>query len=193
MEKHGHPRLAEVCGCQRGNMCNTRCVDCDQYTPTCCECFIERHRRNFLHWVEVWDADSQFWRRWDMSSIPGHEVVIHLGHDGLKCPMSELNDAFVTTLVELNGIHVTKVLYCACQTGWRQSRAVQLLRAGFFPASVQDPSTAFSTRLLKFYEATPLVATQFTEGLRRVSDPRFPSEIPVRLTTFSSILETDKH
>jgi hypothetical protein len=185
MEKHDNSHATDDCQCGSGYRRDTRCLDCEQYVPSCHQCFINQHRQNFLHWVDVWDYDAKFYRRYNFCSIPGKTELIHLGHSGHKCSMSDHQNTFITTLVDLNGIHCTRVLYCACDVGWRQTRAVQLLRAGFFPASAHDPTTAFSTRLLKFYEANPQVATQFTEELRRVTDPAFPSEVPVSILALS--------
>jgi hypothetical protein len=144
MEKHDNTHIAEDCRCGSGYRRDMRCLDCEQYAPLCRQCFINQHRQNFLHWADIWDYDAKFYCHYDLCSIPGKSEVIHLGHSGHQCPMSDVQNAFITTLVDLNGIHCTQVLYCACDMGWRQARATQLLRDGFFPASAHDPTTAFS-------------------------------------------------
>jgi hypothetical protein len=87
---------------------------------------------------------------------------------------------FHINLVDFNGIHGAKVQYCCCKSGWKSLKAEQLLEAGFFPATPQNPGTAFSFSLLKHYQHHSPVLYQFAEGLRRDTDRALPSDILVR-------------
>ena len=57
------------------------------------------------------------------------------------------------TLFDVSGVHTIWITYCFCENaGKRRSgnRCVQLLRAGWFPASWHRPGTVFTFRLLNF-------------------------------------------
>jgi hypothetical protein len=178
MERHADARTAELCSCGTGSRCIARCVNCIQYAPTCPECFIAHHHLNPLHWVEIWDAESGFFRRYDICSIPGVSYSIPLGHNGARCKWA--SETFHVNLVDLGGIHATRVQYCACGSDWQNEKAQQLLRAGFFPATPDLPQTAFSFQLLKHFHNHPQIVYEFAEGLRRTTNNAFTSKVPVR-------------
>jgi hypothetical protein len=89
---------------------------------------------------------------------------------------------FIINLVDLNGVHTAKLQYCRCSVTWRETKAQQLLQAGFFPATPQNPGTAFSFQILKHYQNHSPVLYQFTEGLRKDTDSALPSDVPVSVS-----------
>ena len=174
------------CDCGRGSKRSTRCSDCCQYPPRCTSCFIENHTNLITHPAQVWNYHHNFFESYTITAIPGSPYTISLGHDGLPCPAARDKDFFLVSLVDLNGIHKVKICYCACSKDgvggiWRATKARQLLRAGFFPASWSDPEIAFSTRVLKHFHYYPQTAYQFMDGLRRATNAAFPAEVPVSL------------
>ena len=81
-----------------------------------------------------------------MSSL-GDEWPLSFGHDGYPCPDSS---DVLFDIVDSNGIHSTRVRFCECTP---DARSTQLLKAGFFPATVAQPQMAFSfTLLMGFYK-----------------------------------------
>jgi hypothetical protein len=77
--------------------------------------------------------------------------VVHLGHGGNKCPFS-VRAGNTLHVYHLNGYHPINVTYCTCGTlGINSQRRFQLLYHGWFPASQEDPRTAFTLDALKFY------------------------------------------
>jgi hypothetical protein len=177
MERHADARTTDLCRCGRGSACIARCVDCIQYAPSCPECFIASHHVNPLHWAEIWDTEAGFFRRYDICSIPGTSYSIPLGHNGSRCKWA--SETFLVNLVDLGGIHATRVQYCVCRSDWRNEKAQQLLRAGFFPATPDLPQTAFSFQLLKHFHNHPQILYEFAEGLWRTTNNAFTSKVPV--------------
>ena len=78
-------------------------------------------------------------------------LVIQLNHaidDPCVNPVSTFNDDFV--ILDSHGIHSVCLKYCNCHQ--TVSRPVQLLCARPFPATVVDPKTAATFRLLDAYQ-----------------------------------------
>jgi hypothetical protein len=174
------------CACGRGGKRSTRCTDCCQYPPRCSSCFIEKHINLITHHAEVWNYRLNFFEGHTITAIPGSSYIISLGHDSHPCPAARDKDIFLVLLVDLNSIHRVKISYCACANdgvggSWRATKARQLLRAGFFPASWSDPEITFSTCVLKHFHYYPQTAYQFMDGLQRATNAAFPAEVPVRL------------
>jgi hypothetical protein len=101
------------------------------------------------------------------SSPESASYFIPLGHFSEQCPNARANPVFDIILVDMNGIHGTKVQYCAChgQHLWRDEKAEQLLVSGFVPATWKDPRTAFAVRVLKHFHNHQHILSEFTDGL----------------------------
>jgi hypothetical protein len=71
------------------------------------------------------------------SPLEDTSYFIPLGHHGERCPNARSNHVFDIILVDMNGIHGTKVQYCTCrgQHLWGDTKPEQLLLAGFVPAT----------------------------------------------------------
>ncbi|KAJ3506738.1 hypothetical protein NMY22_g17151 [Coprinellus aureogranulatus] len=151
--------------------------------PLMCEyCFINAHKHNPLHWAESWNSELSCFVRTDISTL-SPSFAIHLEHCGNPCPSSYIDQEgnFIeTTLVTLNGVHRTRVRFCTCKG--IPDRVGQLMVAGFFPASVKRPKTAFSFEVLDHFERLQLEckvsAYDFCSCLRRATDDAFTSKVP---------------
>jgi hypothetical protein len=119
-------------------------------------------------------------QRHSITNIPHTSFVLQLGHDGDVCSKALVDHVFTVALVDLNGINECRIRYCACESNWRENKAVQLLRAGFWPGSWKNPEIAFAIRVLKHFHYYPQVLYEFTDGLRRATNNPFPAEAPVR-------------
>jgi len=84
------------------------------------------------------------------------------------------------TVVDLNGVHATKITTCQCGDNgrWRQ-----LFDADLFPATVAEPQTAFTFRLLRDWQIMTLqskiTAYHYIRALRRLTDNVFTGNVPV--------------
>ena len=73
---------------------------------------------------------------------------VQLGHGGIAAcdnPIAAFNNDFV--VIDDHGIHEISLDYCNCTTA--QPKDVQLLRASWYPATVVNPKTAATFRVLE--------------------------------------------
>jgi CxC2 like cysteine cluster associated with KDZ transposases/Kyakuja-Dileera-Zisupton transposase len=173
---YASPLIHQECSCgKKGAICTTRCRDCFFYPPTCDGCFVEAHRRSPTHWAYKWQAAGGFFRKTDISSLDT-DPFIQLGHNGNPC-QSVYEDHFQHSfiIVDTNGVHSTRLRFCACHGC--PSPTDQLLQARLFPATFEEPQTAFTFSVLKSYEAHHLESAEsaysFIMALRHLTDPLF--------------------
>lgn len=77
-------------------------------------------------------------------------MVICINHASEPCPVPEVvKESFV--VMDMNGVHYLKLEYCGCSKGRHLERFQQLLREGWYPASLDRPRTAFTFDLLDTY------------------------------------------
>ena len=73
----------------------------------------------------------------------GHRV--YLGHQGRPCPKAhEIIDGF--TIFDVSGVHTIKLVFCGCVG--HPPPNIQLLRAQWFPVTIQSPRSAFTFDVL---------------------------------------------
>ncbi|KAG5222178.1 CxC2 domain-containing protein [Salix suchowensis] len=125
-----------------------RCEDCFGYILECAECCILRHRRLPLHRVERWTG-THFQR----TTLKELGLRVQLGHLDLECVHPE-RGAKVFTVLHTNGIHIISVDFCACEH--RVPHRIQLLRAGWYPATTDYPESCASLDLLNSFHILTL-------------------------------------
>ncbi|KAJ3511561.1 hypothetical protein NMY22_g15609 [Coprinellus aureogranulatus] len=176
-------KLNEPCLCGNGPRTVT-CFDCVGSPLRCESCFIERHIENPLHWAKVWDPESRTYAKCDISTLRSRKEesdgvpAVALGHGGRACPNRPAQDPGIAmTLVDVNGVHDTRVILCHCCGHSERERFNQLLGACFFPATILAPRTAFTFRVLKQFHLLHLVSKinvqDFCKGLFRLTDNAF--------------------
>ena len=147
---------------------------------SCIDCFINSHKNLPTHWAEVWDSDQGFFVRHDIAALQDDIASVNLGHHGHPCP-SQYATNLKFTVVDINGVHQTKICFCSCQ-GF-PIRPEQLMRAKLFPATMTQPTTAFTFQVLKQFHILhlegKLSAYDFIGALRRLSDNAFPQRTAV--------------
>ncbi|KAJ7782184.1 hypothetical protein B0H14DRAFT_3507241 [Mycena olivaceomarginata] len=149
---HYSSQLHTPCSCSVDRHVRTvACTECLQAELLCPQCWLHKHRTMPTHWALIWDAKGKFFQKHDFCWVMKN-ASIALGHYGERCPEADL--ARTLTLVDTNGIHATAIKFCRCKTvdGERSAPAFQqLLRAGIFPRSVEDPKTGYTLGLLEYY------------------------------------------
>lgn len=175
--------IGTPCPCGKG-LREVRCADCVQLLPLCRTCWVHAHKHNPFHWAQVWSHERGYFVRQDISTIlPDSDYGIPLGHDGKRCP--KRSKAILMTIVDLNGVHATKISTCQCADN---SRWRQLFDASLFPATVAEPQTAFTFRLLRDWQIMTLqskiTAYHYIRALRRLTDNVFTGNVPVCPTCF---------
>jgi hypothetical protein len=166
------------CRCSSGPA-HYRCEECFGCQPSCQQCLLDSHYHLPLHRVQEWTG-THFARK----SLCELGMIICLGHHALRCPnAAHSSGGRPTVIVNTNGIHNTKVIYCCCATA--AAEPLQLASNGFFPATVDQPETAFTFSLLDDFEVHALASKKsaydhFT-ALQRLTDGAFPHRSHVSL------------
>jgi len=182
--------VGSACSCGVVGQTRTcRCLDCFQSSVMCERCFVLRHQTLPFHWVEQWNGD--FFVRRDISAL-GHAIA--LGHHGELCHnISKTTSPLEFLIIHTNGIHKTKMLFCGC-IGCG-NRIQQLLKAQLFPATTEQPTTAFTFSVLREFHLhtleSAMPAYDYMGALRRLTDNTFTADVPVssrlfRLMTITS-------
>jgi hypothetical protein len=85
------------------------------------------------------------------------------------------------TVVDRSGVHEIGVSWCCCHEA--PERDMQLVMAGFFPATFHNPKTAFTFQMLGDFHLDNLecktMLSQFFSRLRRLTNDEFPNTVPV--------------
>ncbi|KAJ7080557.1 hypothetical protein C8R43DRAFT_909917, partial [Mycena crocata] len=100
-------------------------------------------------------------------------LIYQIGHEGRRCPRPE---AVVRTMVVIDktGVHRVRYRYCAFKRKEHANELQQLLRTGWYLATVTDPTTCATFRVLDFFRLMNVVgnvnANDFITALERLSD-----------------------
>jgi hypothetical protein len=99
--------------------------------------------------------------------------VYQLGHGGFPCPSPD--DAVRTLVViEAPTIHQIRVRYCKCSKSDEADNLEQLLRNGWYPATVTDPKTVATFRSLESYRLYAVLGNMnvkdFVTAMERMTD-----------------------
>jgi hypothetical protein len=109
-------------------------------------------------------------------------LCIQLGHPtNSDCilPQPAKGEQFV--IIDSDGVHEVALDFCGCGTG--KTHAIQLLRFGLFPATVQFPATAATFRSLDNFQMLSFEAKisihDYYDTLVRLSDNTGMKPVPV--------------
>ncbi|KAG2095275.1 uncharacterized protein F5147DRAFT_747748 [Suillus discolor] len=170
----------------------------------CAKCCRHEHRRLPFHKISKWNGSF-----FEETSLTKIELEIHLGHDGLPCPVLEnahewedmdepvyepsydrsaipelpfLHGKECTTVVDKSGVHSLIIRYCKCPNACTPDK--QLFAIGMFPASFSQPKSAFTFSVLDGFLLDNLEcgtsAMNYYSKLRRMTSSIFPHSVPDR-------------
>ncbi|KAF7300096.1 CxC2 domain-containing protein [Mycena kentingensis (nom. inval.)] len=125
--RDGRGSAADICPqCKTRASC-VRCRDCLNAPFTCAECCVQLHAHNPLHWIERWNGVY-----FERTSLRACGLQIQLGHedDHSHC--------------------LGRVLRLLPFQGRRDH--VQLLKGGYYPATLDSPRTCVTFACLDFYQ-----------------------------------------
>ncbi|KAG1850227.1 hypothetical protein DFJ58DRAFT_716845 [Suillus subalutaceus] len=136
-----------------------RCEDCFGTKLYCQSCTMERHHEHPLHRIKV--SRLNIFKKIiieHLLALEGrvfHDVTlkslglrIQLGHPTQeRCYNPAACQDFV--VLHVNGIHEVSLDFCGCETA--QSPTTQLLRIQWFPATVLEPKTTATFKLLRHF------------------------------------------
>ncbi|KAG7086172.1 hypothetical protein E1B28_002131 [Marasmius oreades] len=143
--------VGEPCKCRRpGAVRSCICFDCLFFEPSCSICFLETHSSSPLHWAHVWNG--KFYDKRDICDL-GYVYTFSHNHNGCRCEAAEAGGAYSKpldfNLIDINGIHRIKCVFCACPGHGRpEHRFTDLLASGIFPATVARAETGFTFNVL---------------------------------------------
>ncbi|EJU00647.1 hypothetical protein DACRYDRAFT_53864, partial [Dacryopinax primogenitus] len=120
----------------------TRCRDCFQAPPLWGSCQVTSHVHNPFHWTEVWQG--KFYAHQSLHDLG---LLICLRHNSTACPASLRPPSTPFVVIHANGIHNILPGFCQCPRG--PNHHIQLLCANLFPATFDNPKTAFSFTIMK--------------------------------------------
>ena len=103
----------------------------------------------------------------------------------LKAPQSlDVDGNPWLTVVDTTGIHQIQARYCRCSQSSCVTEYLQLLEVGLYPASINQPRTVFTFRVLDDYDLLNLEAKttpqQYLFKLQRLTTDFFPDVLPDR-------------
>ncbi|KIL56864.1 hypothetical protein M378DRAFT_188510 [Amanita muscaria Koide BX008] len=123
-----------------------RCRDCITGHLLCQTCIVTYHAHNPFHRLEVWNGS--FFERVTLKSLG---LRIQLGHPlGDPCPLPVPPSGNSFTVIDTSGVHEVGVDFCGC--GIHGTTVQQLLRHRLYPATVQNPTTAATFRVLSHFQ-----------------------------------------
>ncbi|KAI1785457.1 hypothetical protein LXA43DRAFT_899833, partial [Ganoderma leucocontextum] len=158
-EDIGTPCACSVASARR----KYRCLECAS-APSMCEICVERHHRHLhLHWIQQWNG--HFFEPLDLSYV---NHIIYLGHNDLPCPAIRCDTRPTQMiLVHTNGVHRSLIHYCRCGQDDGEDYE-QLISAGYWPASLTRPETAFTESVMKEWHLQWDISHQSTQDFFRV-------------------------
>ncbi|KAF7325927.1 CxC2 domain-containing protein [Mycena kentingensis (nom. inval.)] len=190
--RFNHPMCAE-CGADSGRL--FRCKECGR-SLQCEDCLRDNHRRHPLHRPEVWNGEH--WERCTLfrSSTQGVvqlRMTHQVGHHGYPCLRPErLGKGRRRRMVvmDVGGIYEVDIRFCACADSMRHPNGhiSQLLDHGWYPATMLEPSTCATFRLLDHFRLLKVVgnanANDFVRVLERATDATLTTKVPERYKSF---------
>jgi hypothetical protein len=98
-------------------------------------------------------------------------------------------------IVLINGFHNTSVEFCACNSA--AALPYQLIDAGLFPATLEQPETAFTFELLDAFQKLSLRskinAYDYHRSLQEMTNAAFVHDVPVSIVSFEYQTDSPSH
>ncbi|KAJ6558636.1 hypothetical protein DFH09DRAFT_1248185 [Mycena vulgaris] len=166
-----------------------RCVECGEFLQ-CQDCCVDRHQLTPLHFLKEWTGAF-----WEPTTLLSLDLVYQIGHEGLPCPRPA-PAVLSMVVIDTTGIHSVKFRYCACDRGRSLDNLTQLMRNGWYPATLTDPATCATFNVLDMFRLLTVTgnvnARDFMTTLERRTDALGASgmksaQVPDRYKAFSRI------
>ncbi|KII88031.1 hypothetical protein PLICRDRAFT_112159, partial [Plicaturopsis crispa FD-325 SS-3] len=190
-EGRGTLRRSPTCpGCRQEKSACLRCRDCFGGSLLCVECVVARHKRLPLHIVEQWNGS--FFQRVPLRQFA---LRVQLGHpvgEGCSFKKTGPRDFLV---IHVNGLHHVAVDFCECPG--QAPPYVQLLRAGWWPATPLEPQTCATMDVLRHFQILNLQgkisAFDFYRALEKSTDGWGLTNLPDRLPSWMRMIRQWRH
>ncbi|KIL68676.1 hypothetical protein M378DRAFT_184632 [Amanita muscaria Koide BX008] len=137
-----------ACGMEEGLY---KCHECFNGSLLRCQsCLVGAHGVHPLHRVEKWNGFF-----FEKVSLRDLGLVVQLGHGGAKC-IHPAPGPKGFSVFDISGVHRVTINYCDCGKDGFTPYRVQILRAGWFPATFNRPKTVFTFACLDFFHELTL-------------------------------------
>ncbi|KAF8259195.1 hypothetical protein EI94DRAFT_1707309 [Lactarius quietus] len=137
---------------------------------------------SFLHGCERLSQEGCDEEECQDGSCDEYDVAAELSFGSSKPGRYNKEGCPVITVVDRSGIHDIGVSWCQCSGA--PEHDMQLMMAGLFPATFNNPKTAFTFRVLEDFHLDNLecktTPSQFFSCLRRLTNDKFPNTVPWR-------------
>ncbi|KAJ7797034.1 hypothetical protein B0H14DRAFT_3093238 [Mycena olivaceomarginata] len=143
--------------------------DCAGGVLLCKACVVDKHVELPLHVIYEWNGIF-----FTKSSLRDAGLRIQFGHlPRERCAHPQPGNAGFVVLHN-NGIHTVNIDFCGCDSAMRADPYIQLLRAGWYPATDERPQTAATFSVLDTFHLHTLqaktTAYDFYAVLERLTD-----------------------
>ncbi|KAJ7766826.1 hypothetical protein B0H16DRAFT_1661387 [Mycena metata] len=123
-------------------------LNCGEFVQ-CLDCCLARHTLSPLHRIQT----GSFWAPSSLSAMGG---FYQLGHGGLPCP-HRAPVARTMVVLDVDYVHTIRFHYCACDQSDDSQNLEQLLRNGWYPATIVDPATCATFACLDLFRLLNVV------------------------------------
>ncbi|TFY66437.1 hypothetical protein EVG20_g4645 [Dentipellis fragilis] len=188
----GHLDPSAPCAtCGAGEVANLRCIDCIALQLECAACICKRHAQEPFHRLRHWNGVCYM-----PYSLFDAGLSIQLGHDGLSCPHPHATPTTITA-IDVLGIHQVRTVLCNCELVGSAPAYIQLLRANWWPVTLERPRTIVTIRTLKFFHALSVQAKtnayDFYNGIVRFTDGSGLHQLKSRYQEFTRTTRCYRH
>ncbi|KAF7296779.1 CxC2 domain-containing protein [Mycena indigotica] len=168
-----------------------RCEDCFGGGLLCKACCLDVHRLHPLHIVQEWTG--VYFSRISLKTLGPRVQLGHPPSQSCARPIAA-HDSFI--LIHISGIHELSVDFCGCHKA-EDPYYVQLLRAGWYPATSESPRTCASFSALDSFHTLTLAGKitpyDFYQALEHLSNGAGLDSTPNRYQVFLRIARQYRH
>ncbi|RPD52385.1 hypothetical protein L226DRAFT_474292, partial [Lentinus tigrinus ALCF2SS1-7] len=183
--------ICEVCGVCPANI---RCRDCFGSPLRCKQCVLAKHAEHLLHRIETWDGE-----KFVKTSLEKLGLKVQVSHRSGTCPHPSVVGRQIV-ICDSTGVFTHRVRFCKCIDPDAQQQTPewrQLMRMGWFPATMEVPKTVFTFRLLKTFQELNFQAKtnlyDYWKSIERITDNSGGTDVPNRYKQFSHTLQIWRH
>ncbi|KAF9513214.1 hypothetical protein BS47DRAFT_1296509, partial [Hydnum rufescens UP504] len=163
-----------------------RCIKCFDHQMVCQDCCLQRHENLPLHHINVWNG--AFFEHMNLAAMG---LRVYLGHT--NCPMKK--EPSLLTIIHTNGIHRVVIIFCGCGAAIHPQH--QLLRRGWYPATIHQPSTCVTFIVLNHFHLqtlqSKLSAMHFVTAIERETDNMGLVSVKDRYISFLQMIHEWRH
>ena len=153
------------------------CDDCPSSPAMCVNCVRRSHQDRPFDRLRMWDTSKRFWRKVSLGELG---LQLCLGHHGERCRNAFLRASDMVVVHE-HGVSDVPVVYCRCPGA--RPYADQLMLAGLWPATWENPQTATTISAVKIFDSLSnngqLNVHDFIAHVTRLTDNVEAAEVKV--------------